>query len=105
GVVGRTAVRSFDHRSVRVLLQMEPGLTGIVLVEGTAPVAPEDLVQRAGASVYAPDYQFVDEGLVRRLHAAGIRVIPWTVHAPTDWQRLVGWGVDGITTDFPDRFR
>jgi glycerophosphoryl diester phosphodiesterase len=105
GMVARTAVRSFDHRSVRVLMQMEPGLTGVVLVEGTAPVAPEELVQRAGASVYAPDFLFLDERLVRRLHAAGIRVIPWTVNDPADWQVLVEWGVDGITTDFPDQFR
>jgi glycerophosphoryl diester phosphodiesterase len=104
-VVERTAVRSFDHRSVRVLRQMEPGLTGVVLVEGTAPVAPEELARQAGASVYAPDFRFVDDGIVRRLHAAGIRVIPWTVNDPVDWQRLVAWGVDGITTDFPDRFR
>jgi glycerophosphoryl diester phosphodiesterase len=104
-MVGRTAVRSFDHRSVRVLDEKEPGLTGIVLVEGTAPVAPEELVRRAGASVYAPDYRFLDEALVERLHAAGIRVLPWTVNDPADWERLVAWGVDGITTDFPDRFR
>ena len=38
-----------------------------------------------------------------RLHEAGIRVIPWTVNDPADWTRLLDWGVDGLTTDFPDR--
>ncbi len=31
------------------------------------------------------------------------RVIPYTVNEPADWERLIAWGVDGITTDVPDR--
>jgi glycerophosphoryl diester phosphodiesterase len=30
-------------------------------------------------------------------------VIPWTVNEARDWERLVAWGVDGITTDYPDQ--
>ena len=37
------------------------------------------------------------------IQAAGVRVIPWTVNEREDWLRLLDWGVDGITTDFPDR--
>ena len=38
-------------------------------------------------------------------HALGLAVIPWTVNEPEDMHRLVGWGVDGIVTDRPDRAR
>jgi glycerophosphoryl diester phosphodiesterase len=51
----------------------------------------------------SPDLHFLDERQVRQLHAAGIAVLPWTVNEPSDWQRLLAWGVDGITTDYPDR--
>jgi glycerophosphoryl diester phosphodiesterase len=103
GLVVRASVRSFDHRSVRVIRQLEPRLTAGVLIAGTAPVAPEDVVRQADAQIYCPDYTFLDEGQVRRLHAAGILVLPWNVNRAEDWGRLVDWGVDGITTDFPDQ--
>lgn len=103
GLPGRTTVRSFDHRAVRAVRRLEPGLTGAVLIEGTAPVSPADLARQADAAVYCPGYHFLDEALVRQAHAADLRVIPWTVNRPEDWGRLLDWGVDGITTDFPDR--
>lgn len=102
-VVGRTTVRSFDHRAVRAVRELEPGLTTAVLVGATAPVDPVELARRAGAAVYGVDAEFLDADLVRGLHRAGVRVVPWTVNDPRDWDRLVGWGVDGITTDYPDR--
>lgn len=103
GVTARTTVRSFDHRCVRLLRQMEPGLTGAVLIAETAPVAPAELVERADAQMYCPGYLFLDEAIVRQVHKAGARILPWTVNEPQHWQRLLDWGVDGITTDVPDR--
>ena len=102
-VVTRTIVRSFDHRCVRLLRRMEPGLTGAVLIAETMPVDPLELLERAEAQVYCPGYLFVDAELVRRVHEGGARVLPWTVNQPEHWQRLLDWGVDGITTDVPDR--
>jgi glycerophosphoryl diester phosphodiesterase len=103
GTVDRTWVRSFDHRCVRRLRREEPGLIGVVLIDGTAPIQPALLLHAADAQVYAPDYRFLDQDLVRRCHSAGFQVVPWTVNEPTDWERLMAWGVDGITTDYPDR--
>lgn len=102
GVVDRTAVRSFDHRSVRSVRQLEPGLEGGILVAAMAPVNPADLVRQADAQVYLPLYEYLDAEMVRRLHDAGARVVPWTVNECEDWDRLLNWGVDGIATDFPD---
>jgi glycerophosphoryl diester phosphodiesterase len=103
GLVERVAVRSFDHRAVRAARQLEPGLTGQVLVADTLPADPVQVARAAGAAVYCPSYPFLDEGLVRRLQAEGIRVLPWTVNEPQAWDRLLGWGVDGLTTDVPDQ--
>ncbi len=96
-------VRSFDHRSVLALRRLEPGLTAAVLVANTAPVRPVELMRAADAQIYCPDVNFLDELQVRQLHEAGVRVQPWTVNDEVSWERLLAWGVDGITTDFPDR--
>lgn len=102
-VVQRTTVRSFEHRVVRAIGRLEPRLTRAVLVAGTAPVNPAAIANAAEASIYCPEYTFLDATQVRSLHAANVRVLPWTVNHPGDWTRLLEWGVDGITTDYPDR--
>jgi glycerophosphoryl diester phosphodiesterase len=103
GVVERTIVRCFDHRSVRALRQLEPRLTTAALISGTAPVSPVAIARDVGATIYAPEFRFVDKALVDAFHADGVRIIPWTVNRPEDWERLVAWGADGLTTDHPDR--
>jgi glycerophosphoryl diester phosphodiesterase len=103
GVAGRTTVRSFDHRCVRCLRQLEPAVTGAVLVAETVPVDPGEVAVRADARIYCPSWHTVDAQQVRAAHAAGVQVLPWTVNDPEQWQRLLAWEVDGITTDYPDR--
>lgn len=103
GLTARASVRSFDHRCVRGVKRLEPALRTAVLVAGTAPVAPASLARAAGADVYCPDYEFLDAPQVRQLHDDGVQVVPWTVNEADDWERLLDWGVDGITTDYPDR--
>ncbi|MBV9593271.1 MAG: glycerophosphodiester phosphodiesterase [Actinobacteria bacterium] len=45
------------------------------------------------------------DALLRRAHAAGIRVIVWTVNDAATMERLLDAGVDGIITDRPSRLR
>ncbi len=103
GVLERTTVRSFDHRCVYHLKRLEPALRTALLVAGTVPVDPVSLVRAAGADLYCPESEFLDPAQLRRLHDAGVRVVSWTVNDSEDWERLLDWGVDGITTDYPDR--
>jgi glycerophosphoryl diester phosphodiesterase len=102
-VVERTVVRSFDHRCVRAVRRLEPRMTTAILIAETAPTDPAQLAQQAEAQIYCPDYRFLDLKQVCRLHAEGIRVVPWTANKPSHWQPLLDWGVDGIITDYPDR--
>jgi glycerophosphoryl diester phosphodiesterase len=74
-----------------------------VLVADTAPASPAFLAADVGAAVYCPSAEFLDHLQVQQLHAQEVRVVPWTVNSREDWMRLLDWGVDGITTDFPDQ--
>lgn len=103
GVLERTRVRSFDHRSVVAIRLLEPQLTTGLLIHYTAPAHVGMLLDAAQADYYCPDFQFVDADIVRRVHDAGKRILPYTVNEPEDWHRLIDWGIDGLTTDYPDR--
>ncbi len=59
-----------------------------------------------GGNVTDPSYRpYVDADMVRRAHAVGMKVIPWTVDDAPTMAKLVDDGVDGIITDYPDRLR
>jgi glycerophosphoryl diester phosphodiesterase len=45
----------------------------------------------------------LDPRWIAEAHAHGVAVHVWTVNAEADMRRLLGWGVDGIVTDRPDR--
>ena len=53
---------------------------------------------------YSPAFALVTPALVAEAHAAGVQIVPWTVNERADMQRLVAMGVDGLITDYPDRF-
>ena len=40
---------------------------------------------------------------VEELHALGYKVIPWTINSKKMIKELIGMGVDGIITDYPER--
>jgi glycerophosphoryl diester phosphodiesterase len=48
-----------------------------------------------------PNLTLVDQNLLSELHAAGKKVIVWTVNRAPDMRRLAGWGVYGIVSDRP----
>ena len=47
--------------------------------------------------------RIVSPRFIRHAHRAGLLVQVWTVNEETDMRRLMGWGVDGLITDRPDR--
>lgn len=72
---------------------------------GAAAVSPLHGNPQDG-TVDDPGYQpFTTREMVRRAHALGMRVIPWTVNDRATMRHLVGLGVDGIITDYPNRLR
>lgn len=48
---------------------------------------------------------YVTADMVTRAHSAGMKVIPWTVDDKPTMRALIGAGVDGLITDYPDRLR
>ncbi|MDB4876067.1 MAG: glycerophosphoryl diester phosphodiesterase [Gemmatimonadetes bacterium] len=94
----RCAVHAFDHEAVRRMRTLAPELPrGILLDESPADI--EQLMSAAGARDVWPDWTLIGRDLVDRVHAAGGRVIAWTVNDRYAAEQLIDLGVDGLCTD------
>jgi glycerophosphoryl diester phosphodiesterase len=129
GVTERAAVQSFDWRTLLILRGIAPEIERVCLTTEqpggdtiqrgrpgpspwTAGLDVDDhggsvprLVAAAGCSVWSPTFRDLTAASVAEAKTLGLKVIPWTVNERADMERLIGLGVDGIITDYPDRLR
>ena len=61
------------------------------------------LVKATGSGVWGPYYRDLTEETLVEAHSLGLKVVVWTVNEIDEMLTLVRLGVDGITTDYPDR--
>jgi glycerophosphoryl diester phosphodiesterase len=127
GLMARVTIQSFDWRTLMALKRIAPEIERVCLTAEaltsiqrggpgpspwTAGLDVDDfagsvprLVQAAGCAVWSPLYRNAKPDDVAAAKALGLKVIPWTVNERADMERLIGLGVDGIITDYPDRLR
>lgn len=98
GLVGRALIQSFDFRVVRAAGRTAPEIPRAALWEGAARPYPE-LAAEAGAGAVSIARRLLRAGAVEAAHAAGIRVLVWTVNGPTAWDEAIAARVDDIITD------
>ncbi|MCU0469693.1 MAG: glycerophosphodiester phosphodiesterase [Arcicella sp.] len=55
--------------------------------------------------IFSPYYKNLIQRRVEMCHAKGIKVVPWTVNNVEDMEKMIAIGVDGIISDYPDRFK
>jgi glycerophosphoryl diester phosphodiesterase len=57
-----------------------------------------------GAAFVHPHWALVGASVVGAAHARGLGLLTWTVNEPRRMAELAGLGVDGIISDYPERF-
>ncbi len=123
GMAGRVTIQSFDWRTLQLAQVIAPEIptaylsfqnaSNDTITSGlwTAGYKIADyadipaMVKAAGGAIWSPNGGAVSEDLVKKAHAVGLQVLPWTINNPPEMDRLIGWGVDGIISDYPDRLR
>jgi glycerophosphoryl diester phosphodiesterase len=93
-------VASFDHGTIAELARRAVAFPLGLTIFGHIVDLPA-YAKRLGASWVFPNYRYVDADLVSALHAADIRVVPWTPNRERDWSLLRDAGCDGVITDYP----
>jgi glycerophosphoryl diester phosphodiesterase len=124
GKVDRVEIQSFDWRTLPIVHQAEPSiplvalydeetwvpespwLAGINVADPAVGGDPMIAATMVGASILSPKYQLVAGGpFVDRAHSLGLKVIPWTIDDADAMREQIGYGVDGIITDYPTLLR
>lgn len=101
---GGYAVHSFISQVIRRLVEKRPMLPCGVLSD--APTKnPRQFLADALAKTLWQEHSTLDDELVKTVHGLGATIFAWTVDNPSDMERLVRWGVDGICTNHPERAR
>ncbi len=95
----RVMLMSFDFRPLMQARKAMPRLPTSCLFENKGDFVAQ--ARRVGATHIGPNYEILSEEDVQKAHAARLKVLPFTVNTAPEWDRLIGWKVDGIITDFP----
>ena len=95
-------IQSFDKRTIQIINQKYPGVKTSFLISNKKSY--EENIADLGYKpfIYSPDWKLVNENLIKKAHADGVKVIPWTVNTKKDIDYLRSLNVDGIISDYPD---
>lgn len=129
GIAGRTTLISFNWTTTAAVARLAPEIEiGLITFEansanenmqrGKSGASPwlnghdvdtyrsvPPLVKAAGGKVWVAFWRNVTPELVKEAHALGLKVNVWTVNDQPTMEKMIDLGVDGITTDYPDRLR
>ena len=98
----RVIIQSFDMRTLQYLHKKYPKMRTSLGIDEKEDF--ENNIKELGftPTIYSPYSVLVGKSLVDKCHAAGVKIIPWTVNSVKDIQYLMNLGVDGIITDYPN---
>lgn len=112
GMADEVAVIAFSHNAIREIRHLEPRIKCAWLhgkkPNGT-PAQQADWIKAQASScntnIVDLNYKILSPELVKQLKQRGLGVWTWTVNEKRVMQTLKKWGIDSITTDYPDRLR
>jgi glycerophosphoryl diester phosphodiesterase len=127
GMAERTAIQSFDWRTLAVVQREAPEIPTAYLtsVSGfmdniqamgdspwTAGHRARDhggsiprMIKAAGGAVWSPYQGDLTREAIREARTLGLKVVAWTMNEPAGMRRLIEWGADGVISDRPDLLR
>ncbi|MET0187430.1 MAG: glycerophosphodiester phosphodiesterase family protein [Pseudonocardia sediminis] len=80
-------------------------LVGVARAVGASAISPVQGTPQSGGVTQPGFVAFTTPEMIRRAHAAGLLVIPWTVDDVPTMAAMVDAGADGLITNHPDRLR
>jgi len=101
GMARRAVIQSFDYRTLKIVEREAPEIETVYLTE--AKDSDPAQVHALGAKIWSPDMKAVTPEKAAQAHQLGMRVVIWTANEPTEIEKMIDAGVDGIISDYPER--
>jgi len=129
GIEKQAYIQSFDWSILEIVQQLAPEIPTVYLTSGqpgddTLGIGTAGgskwtgkfdvnayggsvahAIKAAGGRLWSPDSRDLDEAKIVTAHGLGLKVIAWTVNEPSEMAKLIGWGIDGIISDYPNKLR
>jgi dolichol-phosphate mannosyltransferase len=103
GVVDRVVLTSFDWQFLAECHALAPELVLGALGDKTLTAEMIECAKAAGASILGWDDKLVTREHVELVHRHELRAWVWTVDDAARAQELIGFGVDGLISNCPDK--
>ena len=103
-IADRSIVQSFDVRTLQAYKKLDPDFNCALLVDNN--LSPDENIERLGFEppIYSPHYILVTADMVKWCHENDMKIYPWTVNEIPAMKKMMAYGVDGLITDFPNRY-
>lgn len=102
-MIDRVIVTSFHHEYIAKIKELNPDIrTGALVRDIESEDQLDDIIEECNPDAINPRYLALTEPLVDAAHERGLAVNVYTVNDPVTMKRLIGYGVDGIITNYPD---
>ncbi len=97
-------VSSFNHRELIKLRQRIPQIKIGAILYGI-PIYISNLKESFDADSVHISTEFISQKLIDEAHEHGMTAFVYTVNNADEFRRFLAMGIDGICSDYPDRFR
>lgn len=94
-------VSSFNIDIIKQIAALEKPPEIAFISEEPASTETVQMCTRLNLFSWHPNYRIVSRNQVKQMHAAGLKVFPYTVNSKEDYTRMRSMDVDGIVTDDP----
>ncbi|RZK43979.1 MAG: glycerophosphodiester phosphodiesterase [Pedobacter sp.] len=97
-------IQSFDKRTIQIINKKYPKVKTSFLVSNKKTYEENMADLGYKPFIFSPEWKMVNAELVKKAHADGVKVIPWTTNTIEDINHLKSLKVDGVITDYPNLF-
>lgn len=100
----RTIFTSIDHRCLSRVRQLAPEARIGVILDAPIKADPFAITNELAAASVHIHKDLASREFLEKAWERGLDAHVWTVNEVRDMEKLVSWGVQGIVSDFPEKF-